>query len=80
MATYTFQEVSTKGVIKQECCVEGCKKKTQATKKFCQTLNPYNRNKNGDVKSREEIVREINEQKREWLASQKGKLLCKDHR
>ena len=80
MATYTFQEVSTKGVIKQECCVEGCKKKTQATKKFCQTLNPYNRNKNGEVKSREEIVREINEQKREWLASQKGKLLCKDHR
>ncbi|QFR59850.1 hypothetical protein VOWphi5012_066 [Vibrio phage phi50-12] len=80
MVTYTFQEVSTKGVIKQECCVEGCKKKTQETKKFYQTLNPYNRNKKGEVKTREEIVQEINERKREWLASKDGKLLCKDHR
>ena len=60
---YNFQEVSVKGVKRW---VEDGKKK-QKTKKFCQTLNPYNINSDGSVKTRSEIIKEITEEKNNWL-------------
>jgi hypothetical protein len=61
---YIFQEVSVKGV--KRWVEDG--KKRQLTKKFHQTLNPYNRNPDGSVKTRQEILKEITKEKNIWLA------------
>ncbi|MDO6489280.1 hypothetical protein Q4503_16415 [Colwellia sp. 6_MG-2023] len=61
---YNFTEVSIKGVKKWK---EDGKNK-QKTKKFFQTLNPYNRNSDGDIKTRAEILKEITKERDEWLA------------
>ena len=44
-------------------------KKRQKTKKFYQTLNPFNRDADGNPKSREQIMSEIMAERAEWLAS-----------
>lgn len=42
-------------------------KKRQKTKTFYQTLNPFNKNSDGTVKSREQILIEIEAEKESWL-------------
>ena len=61
---YNFTEVSIKGVKKWK---EDGKNKQKA-KKFFQTLNPYNINSDGDIKTRAEILKEITKEREEWLA------------
>ena len=39
----------------------------QKTKTFSQTLNPWNKNKNGDPKTRQEIYAELYAQKDAWV-------------
>jgi len=66
MATYsvTFDEVSQIGRKSGKCAV--CGKQTNRQQKFFQTLNPYNKNKDGNPKSRTEIYAELREQIAEW--------------
>lgn len=64
-----FDEVSVKAV-KRWTDADG--KKRQETKKFLQTLNPFNRGADGLPKSREQIMREITAEKNDWLAEVKG--------
>lgn len=64
MHTYNFEKVSVKDTKKIRC--KKCKKTTQETEEFCQTLNPWNKNKVGDVKTRSEIREEINKKLRDW--------------
>lgn len=45
-------------------------KKRQQTRTFFQTLNPFNRNSQGVVKSRAEILYEINKEADAWIAEQ----------
>ena len=59
-----FNEVSIKAV-KKWTGSDG--KKHQQTKKFYQTVNPFNKNPDGTVKTREEIFREIVKQRDEWI-------------
>ncbi len=42
-------------------------KKRQKTKKFSQTINPYNKNKDGNVKTREEILVELKAEREKWM-------------
>ena len=62
---HDFEKVQVKGkrVWKDE---DG--KRRQETKVFYQTINPFNINKSGIVKSREEILQEITEQRDKWVA------------
>ncbi len=46
-------------------------RRRQATKEFMQTINPFNKNDDGTVKTRQQILIEVNEQRRAWLASHK---------
>lgn len=61
---HTFTEVTIKGTKKWK---EDGKIK-QKTKKFSQTLNPYNKNSDGTLKSRAEILVEIKKERDDWLA------------
>lgn len=62
---YDFEEVSVKGT--KVWTEEG--KKKQKTKKFSQTLNPFNRNEFGQQKSRSEVMKEITTEKNKWINS-----------
>lgn len=42
-------------------------KKRQRKRKFYQTINPYNKNKNGEMKTKEEILVEITAERDAWL-------------
>lgn len=65
MAHINFQEVSITAEKqgKCSCCNKSCKIK----KKFYQTLNPFNRNSEGSVKTRQEIQEEINSERQKWM-------------
>ncbi len=55
---YTFEQVDLVGFKKGICSV--CSKHCQRSKTFSQTLNPFNKNKKGELKSRSEIYFELN--------------------
>lgn len=63
MRTY-YEEVKIKAVRKWK---DEDGKQRQKTKIFLQTINPYNQDKDGNIKSREQILMELNEQRRIWL-------------
>lgn len=42
-------------------------KKRQKTKKFQQTLNPFNKNADGIPKTRQEILVELNAERDKWM-------------
>jgi len=58
-------EVCEYNVEKSGKCII-CNKQIKIKEKFYQTLNPFNKNKNGETKSREEIYNELKEQVKEW--------------
>ena len=60
----TFQEVSIKAT-KKYIDVDG--KKRQKTKKFYQTISPFNKNPDGTVKTKADIMEQILKEKEEWL-------------
>ena len=64
--TLTFREVSIKAEKSGKCIV--CGKKRKRTRKFWQTLNPYNKNPDGTVKNVADIMSEIQTEVRLWKA------------
>ena len=63
--TVKYEEVSIKGV-KRWVDAEG--KKRQQTKKFYQTVNPFNRGTDGQPKSHAQIMIEIKAERDQWLS------------
>lgn len=63
-----FEEVSIKG--KRRWKENG--KWRQETKEFMQTINPFNKNAAGVVKSRAGILEELLAERRAWLAAPRG--------
>lgn len=63
MPTYNFDEVSIKATKTGKC---GCGKRRTRTQKFYQTLNPFNRNKDGSPKNREEILIDLENEAASW--------------
>lgn len=61
----TFDEISMKA--KRVWTENG--KNRQETRTFMQTVNPFNKNADGSVKTREEIYAELNAQRKAWLAA-----------
>lgn len=66
MTRIYFDEVS---VIAVKKWIDETGRKRQKTKKFYQTLNPYNQNVHGVPKSRVEIMNEIMAERKSWLES-----------
>lgn len=59
----TFNEVAVKAT--RRWVEDG--KKRQQTRKFFQTINPFNKGADGRVKDRDQIMREITAKRDAWL-------------
>jgi len=62
----TFQEIGFKRTKSGKCSV--CGKRCQSTKKFFQTVNPFNKNADGTCKDARTIMEEEKEEAQKWLA------------
>lgn len=65
MAIHHFREVSIKRTKRGKCAV--CGGTASRTEKFWQTLNPFNKNAQGQVKDEWEIRQELHAQAAAWL-------------
>jgi hypothetical protein len=64
MPTYTFQEVKRSAKRTMKC--RTCGKRFTRSQTFMQTINPFNKNADGDVKSYAEIWRELGVEADAW--------------
>jgi hypothetical protein len=64
MPTYRFREIKHQASKNLPC--PGCGKKLRRQRTFGQTLNPFNKNADGRVKTELEIVRELNATAAQW--------------
>ena len=62
---YRFDEVSIKAVKRWK---DESGKTRQQTRKFFQTINPFNKNEDGTIKTRDQIMVEIKAERDAWLA------------
>jgi hypothetical protein len=62
--TTTFSKVDISVSKNGECAK--CGKKCKRSKAFYQTLNPFNKNADGSVKTRSEILSELHAEARKW--------------
>ena len=76
MPTYTFQKVPHQASKSVPCTV--CGKKVRRQRTFFQTLNPFNKNADGQVKTVPEIVRELDEQAMSWQAEPETHPKCEN--
>lgn len=61
---YTFQEVSFKRHKTGKCIV--CGKQVKLTEKFWGTINPFNKNEDGTIRTREDIWSKLKLDADEW--------------
>lgn len=64
MPTYRFREIKHQASKNLPC--PGCGKKVRRQRTFSQTLNPFNKNADGQIKTELEIVRELVAKAAEW--------------
>lgn len=62
-----FDEVAVKGT--KQWIDKDTGKRRQETRKFFQTVNPFNKGANGLPKTRDQILDEIRAERDAWLAS-----------
>ena len=67
MPRYVFDEVAVKRTRRWKDAESG--KQRQETRKFFQTINPFNTNADGVPKSRDEIMAEIRAEADAWAAA-----------
>ncbi len=63
--TYKFDVVSIRSIKKDKC--PKCFKRVTRSRRFEQTINPFNKNKEGSIKTRSEIYAELNEEAKNWM-------------
>lgn len=61
---YTFDEVKIYADKTTKC--RGCGKRLKRSKKFSQTLNPFNKRTDGTVKTPEDIYAELRIEAKQW--------------
>jgi len=67
MATYTITFDEVKHCCKKNGKCPVCEARRARSKTFAQTLNPYNKNKDGIPKTRSEIHAELVQQAENWI-------------
>lgn len=60
----TFQKVQIRARKRTTCSV--CSKRLDRTKTFYQTINPFNKNKDGTIKSERQILDELSVEADAW--------------
>lgn len=76
MTRYVFQEVALKAVFRW---TDADGKKRQETRKFFQTINPFNTNAKGQPKSQAEILAELKFERDLWLLKRENDQREKPH-
>jgi hypothetical protein len=61
---YVFSKVSLTGKKRVKC--SQCSKTVVRQKQFYQTLNPFNKTKNGNMKTRNDIIVELKDELAQW--------------
>jgi len=74
MTVYHFEVVPFRTSKTVKC--SGCGKTLRRAMTFDQTINPYNRNADGTVKNREEILLELRAEADEWTAQPESCPAC----
>ncbi|KAB1146762.1 hypothetical protein F7R91_14375 [Streptomyces luteolifulvus] len=74
MPTYRFREIKHQASKSLPC--PACGKKLRRQRTFSQTLNPFNKNKDGQVKTELEIVRELVVVASKWEAEPEPHPAC----
>lgn len=74
-STIHFDEVKRTGY-KNVKCSKGCGRKLRRQKKFWQTLNPFNKNKDGTVKTREDIHKALDAEVKKWQEQPETCIYC----
>lgn len=64
MTTYSFPEIWSRHTRTGPCPV--CGKRTRRSKKFEQTVNPFNKNPDGTVKTRDEVWASVRAEAKAW--------------
>lgn len=75
MTVYRFQEITRRAKKRVTC--GGCGKKMTRQTTFMQTLNPFNKNADGDPKTVQEIHVELGKEAADWESNTKGYLCVK---
>lgn len=65
--TLTFNEVAIHGM-KSVKCAGRCGRGLKRSRKFYQTLSPFNKKQSGELKSRDEIYAELIAERKAWMA------------
>ena len=73
--TITFREVAIRGN-KSVKCTGGCGRTLKRQRKFWQTLNPFNKNQSGEVKTPIEIQKELISQRDQWVLEPETCVYC----
>lgn len=64
MSIYRYDRIEARGFKRGQCAV--CGKGAERSRVFGQTLNPFNKNADGSVKTAAEIRREVNSEALAW--------------
>lgn len=64
MTTYYFDRITARGFKRGRCAV--CGKSAERSREFGQTVNPFNKNPDGTVKTAAEIRRDVNAEAKAW--------------
>ena len=59
-----FQEVSLYGEKSGKCVV--CGKRTKRSKKVTHTVNPFNKNEDGTIRTYDEVMERVSEEVKKW--------------
>ena len=74
--SYTFQSVNVRSEKSGKCSV--CGKRRKRTRTFSQTINPYNKNEDGQQKTRDDILLELAIDAKTWEAEPLICATCED--
>ena len=74
MTIYHFEVVPFRAIKTVKC--SGCRKILRRAKTFDQTINPYNRLLNGQVKNRKDILAELRLEAAVWMREEEICLPC----
>lgn len=76
MPTYRFQEITHQVTKSVPCTV--CGKRVRRQRTFFQTINPFNKNAEGQVKTLPEIMRELVAEGTDWQAEPETHSKCEN--
>ena len=69
-----FREIKIYGTRQGDCGV--CGKPATRKTNFAQTINPFNKDANGNIKTEAQIMKELQEKRTEWIKGQPTHKRC----